>query len=517
MKKRTIWVISIVMGLSFAALLYLQVRYFEQVLTMRKEQFDSSVSRSLTQVSRELELEETMKALKDDFHANQPADNRQKGHAAQSLDDLGMDRMAGRYKFGRDDSIASKLKTMPAHTATLPKGIILRNQTGNVISNMSQKMREEVKSRYLYQRILLDKVIYNILYTSSEKPLKDCINFKMLDLNLKAELLANGINIPYHFAVTTRSGNVLYRCPDYSPEGEEYAYKQILMPNNPPSNTGILIVHFPTMKRYLFQSVKFMLPSIIFTLILLITFIITIVIAFRQKKLSEIKNDFINNMTHELKTPVASISLAVQMLLDKSVPKTEKMTAHLSGIISDETKRLQMLIEKVLQTSVLEGQKVSYKNREIDANKLVAEVANTFELKVSQLGGSLETDINAPEAIIFGDQMHVTNVLFNLMDNAVKYRREEIPFHLKVSTRNEHGHLVITIEDNGRGIKKENLKKIFDKFYRVHTGNRHDVKGFGLGLAYVKGIVDAMHGTIHAESEYGSGTRFIINLPIIKE
>lgn len=518
MKKKTIGIISIVMGVSFAALLYLQVRYFEQVIRMRKEQFDSSVSRSLTQVARELELEQTMKALKDDFRAGVPDNDADKNAPDDSkLNDMTLPESSSKYGFKTYDSIATKLKAMPVHAASLPKGIILRSQTGNVIADISRKTKEELKSRYLYQRILLDKVIYNILYTSSEKPLKDCVNFKMLDLELKAELQNNGIDIPYHFTVTTRSGNVLYRCPDYSPEGKEYAYRQILMPNNPYSNTGILTVHFPDMKQYIFRSVKFMLPAILFTIILLITFIVTIVITFRQKKLSEMKNDFINNMTHELKTPVASISLAVQMLLDPSVPKSDKMTAHLSGIISDETKRLQMLIEKVLQTSVLEGQKVSYKNREMDANSIVKEVANTFSLKVSQLGGSIHTDIKAEDAIIFGDKMHVTNVLFNLMDNAVKYRRPDTDFHLNVSTRNEHGHLVIAIADNGLGIKKENLKKIFDRFYRVHTGNRHDVKGFGLGLAYVKGIIDAMHGTIHAESEYGKGTTFIINLPITKE
>ena len=418
MKKSTIWFISIIMGVSFAALLYLQVRYFEQVIRIRKEQFDSSVSRSLSQVAQKMEMEETLKGLKNDIRTTHvDTDNQGNENLVNGISTIHKDNQ---YAFEQNDSMPSKLKSMPIHPASLPKGLILRYQIGNSMYDISQKMREEVKSRYLYQRVLLDKVIYSILYNSSEKPLKDCINFKMLDLNLKSELMDNGIDIPYHFTVTNRQGEIIYQCPDYSHAGEEYSYKQILMPNNPPSNIGILKIHFPDMQSYIFKSVKFLIPSIIFTLILIITFIFTIIVLFRQKRLSEIKNDFINNMTHELKTPVSSISLAVQMLLDPAMPKTEKMTAHLSGIISDETKRLRMLIEKVLQTSVFEGQKVSYKNKEIDANKLLADVANTFELKVKQLGGTLETNLHAEKASIYGDQMHVTNVMFNLMDNAMK-------------------------------------------------------------------------------------------------
>lgn len=505
MKKSTIWFISIVMGVSFAALIYLQVNYFEQVIRIRKQQFDSSVSHSLAQVAQKTEMEVTLKGLKDDLRKDSTSSNVRE------------ERPISRQSMNLStDTFSTKLEPMKKNTAALPKGLILKYQSGNSMSDISKKMKDEVKSRYFYQRAMLDKVIYSILYNSSEKPLKDYINFRLLDMNLKAELSNNGIDIPYHISVTTRSGEEIYRCPDYSPKGEENAYRQVLMPNNPPSNTGILKIHFPDMQHHIFQSARFMITSIIFTLILLVTFIITIYIIFRQKKLSEIKNDFINNMTHELKTPVASISLAVQMLLDPGVKKTEQMTSHLSGIINDETKRLKMLIEKVLQTSVLEGQKVQYRNRELNLNQLVGEVVNTFSIKVEQLGGKLETDIQAEDDTIYGDQMHVTNVLSNLMDNAVKYRREDTEFHLKVATwNNAKNQVCVSIEDNGIGIKKENLKKIFEKFYRVHTGNRHDVKGFGLGLAYVKGIVDSLHGKITAESELGKGTKFIISIPII--
>jgi two-component system phosphate regulon sensor histidine kinase PhoR len=221
-------------------------------------------------------------------------------------------------------------------------------------------------------------------------------------------------------------------------------------------------------------------------------------------------------MTHELKTPISSISLAAQMLNDDSVTKSETMMKHLGGVINDETKRLRFLVEKVLQMSMFDRKKAIFKKKELDLNKLVESVANTFNLRVEHTGGKIDIDMKAEYPTIYVDEMHFTNVIFNLMDNAVKYRKPDEEMYLKVSTWNDEHNVCMSIVDNGLGIKKENLKKIFEKFYRVHTGNVHDVKGFGLGLAYVKKIVDLHKGTIHVESEYGKGTKFIITLPIIK-
>ena len=260
-----------------------------------------------------------------------------------------------------------------------------------------------------------------------------------------------------------------------------------------------------------------MIPSIIFTLVLLVTFIFTIYIIFRQKKLTEIKNDFINNMTHEFKTPISTISLAAQMLNDPAVGKSPAMFKHISGVINDETKRLRFQVEKVLQMSMFERQKATLKMKEVDANELINGVINIFRLKVEKYNGTLDAELNAEDPIVYVDEMHFTNVIFNLLDNAVKYKKPEGDLKLKVRTWNESGKLHISIEDNGIGIKKENLKKIFDKFYRVHTGNLHDVKGFGLGLAYVKKIITDHKGTKRAESEQNVGTRFIIVLPLFKD
>lgn len=260
-----------------------------------------------------------------------------------------------------------------------------------------------------------------------------------------------------------------------------------------------------------------MLPSFAFTFVLLIIFVYIIVLTFRQKKLTEMKNDFINNMTHEFKTPISSISLAAQMLKDDTVRKSPSMMTHITTVIMDETKRLRFQVEKVLQMSMFDRNNTSMRLQEVDANAVVESVVRTFKLKVESYGGHLEASTKADDALVMVDEMHFTNVIFNLLDNAVKYRDEERPLELKVETSNlPDDKLQITISDNGIGIKKEDLKRIFEKFYRVSTGNLHDVKGFGLGLAYVEKIITALNGTIKVESEVNQGTKFIITLPLIK-
>lgn len=221
-------------------------------------------------------------------------------------------------------------------------------------------------------------------------------------------------------------------------------------------------------------------------------------------------------MTHEFKTPISTISLAAQMLKDPAVGKSPAMFQHISGVINDETKRLRFQVEKVLQMSMFEKQKATLKMKEVNANDLIAGVVNTFTLKVEKYNGKITSNLDAVNPDIFVDEMHFTNVIFNLLDNAVKYKKQEGELLLNIRTWNESGKLYISIQDNGIGIKKENLKKIFDKFYRVHTGNLHDVKGFGLGLAYVKKIIQDHKGAIRAESELNVGTKFIIVLPLLK-
>ena len=517
MKKITIWTVAIVMGLSFVGLLYLQLTYIRSMTRMKREQFDESMNRALYQASRNLELNETLRYLEKDVNAVERG-----SLVNDSVDTSGSVNSSSQnsHHFSvvdKNGNIYSsfELKTLAVKPATMPKGIILNNDK-KAISEASKSMQEIIHNRYVYKKALLDEVVYSILYTASNKPLKERINFKMLDQDIKAELMNNGINIPYHFTVSTSDGREVYRCPDYDDEGSDVVYIQPLFRNDPQSKMGVVKVHFPDMSGYIFNSVRFMIPSLAFTIVLLITFIFTIYIVFRQKKLSEIKNDFINNMTHELKTPISSISLASQMLNDKSLVKSPDMLLHLGGVITSESKRLRFLVEKVLQMSMFDKQKAIYNKKDIDINEMVENISKTFQLRVEHTNGHIITDIEALESKVNVDEMHFQNVIFNLMDNAVKYRKPEMPVELFVKTWNpDDSHISIMLKDNGLGIKKENIKKIFEKFYRVHTGNVHNVKGFGLGLAYVKKIVDIHDGTIKVDSEYGKGTSFTITIPAV--
>ena len=457
MKKSTIWILGVVMGLSFLSLLYLQVSYIEEMVKMRRSQFEENVNRSLGKAVHNLELVETKKYLEKDVAAQERAALLSRQY--QEKNDAG-ENVVEHHQYtitAPDGSTYStfELKTIMNRPSNVPKVVI---STGRTIPQTSRALQEILKERYVYQRALLDEVVYNILYTASDKPLKERVNFKQLDHFLKTELFNNGIDIPYHFSVTDRDGKEVYRCSDYVHDDEKI-YSRLLFEKDPPAKMGFVNIFFPTLDNYIFSSVKFMIPSIIFTVVLLITFIFTIYIIFRQKRLTEIKNDFINNMTHEFKTPISTISLAAQMLNDPAVGKSPVMFKHISGVINDETKRLRFQVEKVLQMSMFERQSVTLKKKEIDAHELINGVVNTFRLKVEKNNGTLEAELNAQDPVIFVDEMHFTNVVFNLLDNAVKYKSPDRDIALKIRTWNENGKPCISVEDNGLGIKKENLKK----------------------------------------------------------
>ncbi len=517
MKKSTIWLLAMVMAFAFAGLLFLQLQYVSIILKKSSEQFNETVKRSLHQVAKNLEQDETRRYLEEEVNQNDARQYLSQSNQSQ----LNNDVLSGEKYRMFFTSPDGTVKHIEFHSDIRmrkmePLSSFSRNQSANNIVRNSKDLQQTLKNRFIYQSGLLNEVILNILYTANLKPISERVDFKKLNSYLKAEFINSGLNLPFVFAVIDKDGKTVHsngKMPQVSD-----VITQVLFPNDPPSKLNYLKVYFPTKGDYISSSVTFVVPSIIFSMILLVTFIFTIYIVFRQKKLSEMKNDFINNMTHELKTPVSTISLAAQMLKDSDITKSQDVFKHISGVINDETKRLSFLVEKVLQMSLFERQKAALKLKEIDANDLLANVANTFALKVEKYGGSIDIDLQAEDSGIYVDEMHITNVLFNLLDNAVKYRRSDVPLKLMCRTWNESGKLLVSIEDNGIGIKKEYLKKVFDRFFRVPTGNVHDVKGFGLGLAYVRKIVEDHKGSIRAENGTGNvGTKFIITLPLIKK
>lgn len=262
------------------------------------------------------------------------------------------------------------------------------------------------------------------------------------------------------------------------------------------------------------EMISFILGSILFTLIITTAFFITIRTLLRQKKLSEIKSDFINNMTHEFKTPLATISLAVDALKNEKVSSDKEKTGYFTGIIKEENKRMNKQVETILQAALLDKQEVQLTLKKLSAHDLVVSALNNINLQVEEKGGKLDVDLGAEKDLIMANEVHFTNLINNLLDNAVKYSKENL--YIKLSTKNSGNQLKIIIEDNGIGMNKETLNRIFEKFYRAHTGNVHNVKGFGLGLSYVKTMVEAHHGTIKAESVLGKGSSFTITIPLAR-
>ena len=498
MKKRTIIILAIVMGISLISLLVMQVGYVEEIISTRRTHFEETVKRALNNVSHNMEVIETAQYMEDRFSGMTSV-------ADSMLEQNDSVLQQSKIHFDDDTPPTPLDKTEDYNKA------LITHPVSKAISADSALVR-----RYVYDQQLMDELILSMLYTASNRPLQDRIDFKRLDQNIKSELSNHAIDLDYHYSVYNSNGKLIYKCLDYADDGGKgMKFTQSLFKYDPIDHQGVLHVVFPDARQYMFRSLGFMIPSIIFTLILLLTFIVTMILVFRQKKLSEVKNDFINNMTHEFKTPISSISLAAQMLADESVPKTPKLMNRLVETINVETKRLRFQVEKVLQLSMYENQKANLNMVELNINELIIGIIKTFTLKVEKNGGKIVSQLKADDSVILADEMHITNVIFNLMDNAVKYRRQDSQLELTVSTRNDSKYLYISIQDNGIGIKKENLKKIFEKFYRVSTGNRHDIKGFGLGLAYVKKIVTDHKGTVQAESDYGIGTKFTIKLPLL--
>ena len=497
MKKSIIWLLTVLMAVTFGALLYFQIMYLENMVKMRDAQFSEIIMRCLSSTGSYLEKRETLRFLEEDVAVLE-------SNLHELNDDLS-------NPIEKNDSIGKLTSRSSKPAINFIPGI--KNRKIDNIETSYRNMQQTLREQYLYQKGLLNEVILTILRESGNIPAKERADSTLIRKYLHDELIANGLDMPFAFAVSNQRGQLIYLTKDFNVKSVKNNYSQILFPYT--NSQLILTTQFPQKNSYIFSSVRFIIPTLIFTVILLIVFVYSVILAFRQKKLSEIKTDFIHNMTHELKTPISTISLASQMLNDDTVRKSEASLNRISHVIADESKRLQFQVEKVLQMSIFDDSLSSLKINVFPANEVLQNVVDTFKLKVEKYGGSITCRLKASNDIVKADQMHFTNIIHNLLDNAVKYRDEDKPPILSVTTEDtDKNKLKITITDNGIGIKKEDLKRIFEKFYRVPTGNRHDVKGFGLGLAYVKKMIEIFNGNITVESEVGKGSDFIITLPL---
>ncbi len=380
------------------------------------------------------------------------------------------------------------------------------------IKGLNQIITENYKKQYLHNKNLTDRVLAKLMLESSFDNPSQKIDFNSFYERIRQGLENNHIEDSFMFFVSNKHNRVLFSNYFIDLANKRRTIKLQIFSTPHPDDILYANLVFSNSNSYRNQFIKTILPTVIVSFFLFVLVIVTLYVLLAQKRDAEIKSDFLNNMTHELKTPIASISLASQMLNDNKVDKSPEFFENVSTVIKDETQRLNVLVDKVLQTSIFESQQI-LNLREFDVNQIIQKVVKNFSIKIHQNNGKINADLQAENPFALVDNVHFTNVIYNLFENSVKYTTKDLI--LSVKTWNDKDKLFISIEDNGIGIKKDDLKRIFERFYRVSTGNLHNVKGFGLGLAYVKKIVTEHKGKIEVESELGIGTRFIIQIPTV--
>lgn len=466
MKKNIILIISLI-TFALIGLMVIQVYWIKNAIKVEESSFVRNVDDAVSKVVIKLEKIEMSKQLQRKMRIN-----TRRSNMLQSIDSL-------------------------------------KNNFNSSIGGATEHDLFMQQSR-LAQDVFQNFMDFNKIVTIEEK-----LNRKILDSLLTIELKNKGIITQFEFGVFNPASNrlIFQKTGRYPNELLNKGFAFTLYPSEMQINPSYLMMYFPNMKIFLISRLWVLLSiSVVLILVIILSFAFTIYTIFRQKKLSEIKNDFINNMTHEFKTPISTISLACEALKDKDIRKSEDIYETYIRMIDEENKRLGGMAEKVLQTAVLDKGRLSLKKESVNIHKVILNTIKNVKLQVERKNGKIITGLKADYCILNADKMHITNVIYNLLDNANKYTLEDP--EIIISTENAGGGINITISDNGIGISKTDQKRIFEKLYRVSTGNVHDFKGFGLGLNYVKAIVEKHGGKITLESEPKKGTKFIIFLPL---
>ena len=506
MSKRAIWLIIILMTIGLLGSSLIQVYWFNWSMKQQESRFDTNVIEALNQVEERLTAIEVKVPLEMLNSLNRAPSVMIQQEIAEFVEESGM--MSNEMKLNLEalnDSLYSSEKLI------------------SLLDSMDTWRRQST-----YWEILDEQRRYN------PPDIAERIDPKKLTQFIQEELENRGINLPYQYGVIQSvdtnfiiiNGNYVVGNMDESeashmdtPESRSLfnsKYQVALYRTDLKNSPGWLKLHFPNKTSWLWYSLMpYILAAILFTSLMLFCFSYTIHVILRQKKVSEMKTDFINNMTHEFKTPIATISLAADSIESPKVISDEVKINRFVGIIRQENKRMLQQVEKVLQMAQIDKKDFHLKVTQVDMHEVIRQAVEHLSLQVQKRDGRIDVQLDAGKPIIEGDHTHLSNAIYNLLDNANKYS-ENAP-EIRISTHNRAGGIEIVVEDKGIGMTKEDQKHIFDKFYRVHTGNVHDVKGFGLGLSYVKAITTAHQGGIDVKSEPGKGSKFILFFPIYQK
>jgi two-component system phosphate regulon sensor histidine kinase PhoR len=385
----------------------------------------------------------------------------------------------------------------------------VRDSFNVIIESELQQINEETE----HLNELIDKMVIEI--KDFKEPVDSLVsNFQLKEV-LEKSFKEQGIEIPFEFAVYLSSNDSVLAVGSqgFNNAMKNAPYKVGLFSNQIFDRPEELLISFPGKNVLLMKSILgLVIGSTLFTLIILITFILTIRIILKQKRVSEIKSDFINNMTHEFKTPIATISLAVDSMNNPKAVNNPEKVKYFSGIISEENKRMNSRVENVLQMSLIDKQDFNFNIENVDVHSILESSISVLQLQLQQKGGLINKNFDAEDSLIYSDKNHLRNIFINLIDNAIKYSKGRPS--IEIRTKNKANGIAVIIKDRGLGMSKEAQSKIFDRFYRVSSGDIHNVKGFGLGLSYVKAIVLALSGKIEVRSEKGVGSEFEIFFPL---
>jgi len=508
MNKRKFTGLILLMAVSIVVIIWVQATWIINSVKAQSEQFDFFVINSLRNTVRSMETNRRMSFLNEMFIRGYSAlpqaikrtaepGNASESFSIQSKTTSEMDSVEIIVSENNNPPVMMKVPREEAQT--MQNSIVVGSD-----EYMRWVQQQAVEFQSMSNQLVSEMFVWERNMT---------VNKEELLHTLEGELAALGIVTPFEFALIRGDSIVDGVYSKVKPKDfRESPYKVNLFAEGLLRKGETVSVVFPRKTNYVLGSMGLMLGgSGLFLLIIISTFALSLWFIIRQKKTSEMQADFINNMTHELKTPIATISLASQMLADDTIPEGSRNTTGLTSVISEESNRLRVLVERVLQTAIFETARLELDKRKTDIHAIIIRAVDAFKLQVNGRGGTISTFLDASDPMVIIDESNFFNVLINLLDNALKYtpRTPEIT----VTTTGYHKGITITVSDNGMGIPREHIKHIFEKFYRVPAGNTHNIKGFGLGLSYVSKIIEEHHGNIKVESQVGKGTRIIIHLP----
>ena len=533
-KNRLGWIIAL-MSVALTGLIAFQWYWIDTVITGNRDHFERDVMTALSNVTKKLEQQEALFYVNRQMN-NLPSQGQSRGFQPfqfQATPPLNQRQvLQGKEKILFEDSLSS---TGSFNFSFEVVGAPLRsNQMGKAFFDMLKSNINNIQFAYPKdgpETETLNSNLKEILEKISNKSnmmmglleemmlpkigLANRFDPDQLDSLLHTELKKKSIDIPYDYAIINpRSGRLIEISKDYSNERLlQSHFKTNLFPNDVTNEPNLLVIDFPSQEKYLMSKIWFPLSSsALLILIILICFGYAVFTIVRQKKSSVMKTDFMNNMTHEFKTPISTIGLAIEALLDPTIPQKPSMKMKYLGIIADENKRLESQVADVLQMAQLDKNKLKLNLVTVDLHAIIQQAVDKISIQMERKLGHLKLALKASQFKLKGDEAYLLGVLLNLLDNALKYSKDAP--NIMIRTQNIRGQLICSIKDHGMGMSKEAQRSIFEKFYRVASGNVHNIKGFGLGLAYVKEIITLHHGSIEVESELKKGTNFIVKFPL---